>query len=51
MSKVVEFPNKEQIHDQASVWIARLDRGLSRDEQPAGGAWVRQSRDHRGVLF
>ena len=51
MSKVVEFPNKEQIHEQASVWIARLDRGLNAEEQQALGDWVRQSREHRRVLF
>ena len=51
MSKVVEFSNKEQIHEQASLWIARLDRGLSEEEQQSLADWVRQSREHRRVLF
>lgn len=51
MSKVVGFANKDQIHEQASLWIARLDRGLVGDEQQALCEWVKQSREHRRVLF
>ena len=33
MSNIIDFPNREQIYDQASLWIARMDRELTVQEQ------------------
>lgn len=54
MSNIIEFPNnpnKEQIEDQASVWIARLDRQLTPAEQQELQQWLAASETHRKVLF
>lgn len=51
MSNIIEFPNKEQIYDQASLWIARIDRELSTNEQQELAQWLAISEQHRKVLF
>lgn len=50
MSKVVEFPSREQVYEQASLWIARLDRGLTTDEEQLLAQWVQHNDEHRRVL-
>lgn len=51
MSNIIDFPNREQIYDQASLWIARLDRELSAHEQQELTQWLAASEQHRKVLF
>lgn len=51
MSTIIGFPNREQISDQASLWIARLDRELSAQEQHELSQWLAASEQHRKVLF
>lgn len=51
MSKILEFPNKEQIYEQASQWIAKLDRNLSDAEQQALVAWMQHKPEHRQVML
>lgn len=57
MSNIIDFPgnhnslNKEQIEDQASLWIARLDRQLTPAEQKELQQWLAISETHRRVLF
>lgn len=51
MSKVVDFPHKEQINEQASLWIARLDRGLSKTEERELIHWIRRDEMHRQVFL
>jgi transmembrane sensor len=51
MSNVIELPNREPIHDQASLWIARLDRELSAAEQQELQRWLHQNPEHKAVLF
>ncbi len=51
MSTIIGFPNREQIYDQASLWIARLDRELTTQEQHELTQWLAASEQHRKVLF
>lgn len=51
MSNIIEFPNREQIYDQASLWIARIDRELTAQEQHELSQWLAASEQHRAVLF
>ncbi len=51
MSNIIELPSKEQIYDQASNWIAKLDRGLTTAEQKLFQQWLQQNNEHRIVLF
>jgi len=51
MNNVVDLPRKDEVYDQASHWIAKLDRKLSRDEEKDLKNWLQQSPLHRGVLF
>lgn len=51
MSNIIDFPNREQIYDQASLWIARMDRELTAQEQQELTHWLAASEQHRAVLF
>ncbi|EIK46063.1 cytochrome c oxidase cbb3-type, subunit I [Cellvibrio sp. BR] len=51
MSNIIEFPNREAIYDQASLWIARMDRELTSAEQQELVQWLAASEQHRSVLF
>jgi transmembrane sensor len=51
MNNIIEFPNKDQIYDQASIWIARMDRELNTNEQHELAQWLASSEQHRAVLF
>lgn len=50
MSKVVHLPNEERIFDQASEWIAKIDRELSESEAQAFREWLSASERHQEVL-
>lgn len=51
MSNVHRFPRKSERYDQASVWIARLDRGLCDDEVAELRAWICDDRENAVVLL
>jgi len=51
MSKVSQFNNKEKIQEQACLWISRLDRGLSHDEEAQLTAWVHKRESHHTALL
>jgi len=51
MSKVSQFYNKEKIQEQACLWISRLDRGLSDDEEKTLTAWVNEREAHHTTLL
>ncbi len=50
MSNVYELPDRDVINDEASQWLAKLDRGLSTDERLELQQWL-ASDEHRQVLF
>ena len=50
--KILEFPNKELLHEQAAVWIARMDNAeLSGEEVEKLKQWVNQSESHKKILL
>ncbi len=51
MSNVHNFSTREDIHEQACVWISRIDRGLSEQEIETLSVWLATSNAHREVLF
>ncbi|MBV1878906.1 MAG: FecR domain-containing protein [Pseudomonadales bacterium] len=51
MPNIVSFPHKEQIREDASLWISRIDRGLTEAETTTLQAWVQKSDLHRTTLF
>lgn len=51
MSNVVDFPNQEKRFDEASVWIARLDRTLSKSEETELQNWLAQDADNGKALM
>ena len=50
MSNVRQFPPKDARYDRASVWIARLDRGLSENEIRELRAWLSDDAENIAVL-
>ncbi len=51
MSNVYELPNQEDVYEQASLWIARLDRILTEEEERQLKNWLGENDKHRDVLF
>ncbi|MDP7592660.1 MAG: FecR domain-containing protein [Litorilituus sp.] len=45
------IPLDEQRIEQASDWIAKLDRGLSKDEKSALQLWLAKAPEHTSVLL
>ena len=51
MAKVTQFISKEEIQEQACLWISRIDRGCSEQEKQELSVWVNQSNTHREILL
>jgi len=51
MSKISQFNTQEQIQEQASLWVSRMDRGLSQQEKQELVAWINQNRRHHETLL
>jgi len=51
MTTVVPFPNDQSTREQAGMWIARLDRGLSDSECIDLQKWIVESPSHRAALL
>ncbi len=47
MGNVYQFQTENQIYDEASLWIARLDRGLSEEETKALRQWLDANPRHK----
>ena len=50
MSNVYEFPRQDQRYDEASAWIAKLDKGPSDADQQELREWM-SDQDNRTVLL
>jgi len=50
MSRIYEFPRQDSRYDEASVWIARLDRELSEEETTELKAWMAADAENAAVL-
>lgn len=51
MSNIIEFPNRDQVYDQASLWISRLDRQLTDTEEKALRHWLAENELHKQVFL
>ena len=51
MKPLYEFPAVDEVYEEASIWIARMDKGLSADDEEALRRWLSQSDDNRAVLL
>lgn len=50
MSNIHELPNGNQTYDEASAWIARIDRGLSAAEENSLRSWLSASKTNQATL-
>lgn len=50
-NNIHQFHSKEQIQEQACLWISRMDRGLSRNEQQDLVIWCNQNTVHHSTLL
>src|SRR5512147_2684977 len=44
---VLAFPDPRKAREEASLWLARLDRGLSDDERSSLRDWLRDALNNR----
>jgi transmembrane sensor len=51
MTKIYELPRRDRRYDEASLWIARLDKDLSAEEVRALQAWMSAEPDNKAVLL
>jgi len=51
MGNVYQFQTENQIYDDASHWVARLDRGLSDEETQALRSWIKINPKHKDALL
>lgn len=51
MSNIHPFNSKDEILEQASLWISQIDRGLSEQECQHLRRWAAQSESHKQALF
>ena len=51
MSNIYELPSNERQYDDASLWIERLDEGLTDEETAELQAWMATNPDNQAVLF
>jgi len=49
--KIIPLPLTQPIREEASVWIAKLERGLDRDEELILTEWVNSSTLHHDTLM
>jgi transmembrane sensor len=50
VTNLLSFPNNRREKEEAGQWLARVDRGLTPDEQEALAEWLREPR-RREMLF
>ena len=51
MSNLLNFPNQEKRLDEASLWIARLDRKLTKSEKAELQKWLAQDAENLKTLM
>jgi len=51
MTNVYQLRNDEHNYEQASLWVARIDRGLTNDEIEQLHAWLAADSRNRSCLF
>ena len=51
MNNVYELPDSNTSYDEASAWIAKMDKGLSEKEQDEFRDWLDASTDNHAVFM
>ena len=51
MKPLYEFPANDEVYEEASIWIARMDKGLAADDEDALRKWLSRSDDNRAVFL
>jgi len=51
MASVVQFRSRARLHEEASLWLARLDKGLSAEAREELAEWLRADPMHREAFF
>jgi transmembrane sensor len=51
VTNIYQLPTQGRCDDEASEWLARLDRGLSAEEERALKTWLKQSAEHEAALL
>lgn len=51
MNNVSPFYSKNDIQEEACLWVSRMDRGLSAIEEQDLFAWIKRSNIHHSTLF
>jgi len=50
MSKIVQLPNEDRVFEQASEWVAKIDRELTEQEIQDFRVWLKTSEQHEKVF-
>jgi len=50
MDNLYRLPNDDTMVDQASNWIAKIDRGLNNDEQQIFKQWLSENKQHLKLI-
>ena len=51
MINIHKFPAVDEVYEGASIWIARMDEGLTADDEEALRRWLSKSAENRDVLL
>lgn len=51
MVKILQFGSRANLHEDAALWVARLDRGISADERETLRQWLADNPQRRAALF
>lgn len=50
MTNLVAFPDRRKAREEASSWLARMDRGLSVEERAEMGVWLNEATNHHALV-
>ena len=51
MSNLYQLPNKEEVLDKASYWLAELEKGLDHQKEIELGEWLNQAPINKEIFF
>lgn len=51
MSKVVDIPNLTQVYDEASDWVVKFDRTLTKSEETKFKEWIHTAPENKEVFM
>lgn len=51
MAEIVRFPNRAEAQEKAAAWLARLDKGMSAEDELEMRDWLREDERHREAFF